>query len=55
MHGVHHAAHAKGKDSKVAGVFLIVVGLFFAPMLIGIPILIFGLVKLFSGDDSGSH
>ena len=55
LHGAHHAAHAKGKESKLGGIILIVIGIFFAPMLIGIPIMIFGFVKLFSGGSSSSH
>jgi hypothetical protein len=45
MHGAHAAAHSKGKGGAIA---LIVIGFFFAPMLIGIPLLIWGLIKLFS-------
>lgn len=46
-HAVHVAAHEK-KDPKAAGVALIVVGLFFTPWIVGIPILIYGICKLFS-------
>jgi hypothetical protein len=42
-----HAAHKGEKDnSKLAAVVYIVVGFFFAPMLIGIPLLIYGVYKL---------
>jgi hypothetical protein len=43
LHGVHGAAHS---ESKLGAVFLIVVGFFFAPMLIGIPLMLIGFVKL---------
>jgi hypothetical protein len=33
--------------NKLAGVFLIVIGFFLAPMLIGIPLMIVGFVMLF--------
>jgi hypothetical protein len=44
-HLLHTAAHHE--DSKVAAVVLIVMGLFFTPFLIGIPILIMGVHRLF--------
>lgn len=44
-HLIHAAAH--DKDSKLAAVVLIVMGLFFTPFLIGIPILLIGLYRLF--------
>ncbi|HMO13341.1 MAG TPA: hypothetical protein PKD64_06335 [Pirellulaceae bacterium] len=50
-HAVHKAGHAKGKDRKVGGCFLIIIGFFFAPLLFGIPIMIWGFVKLFSDGD----
>jgi hypothetical protein len=50
MHSVHAAAHAKGKDSKAGAIVLIIIGFFFAPILIGIPIMIAGIVKLNSKD-----
>jgi len=46
MHAVQHAAHEK-KSNKFAALVLIVVGFFFAPMLIGIPIMLLGFYKLF--------
>ena len=45
VHAVHAAGHEK-KDSKLAALILIVIGFFFAPMLIGIPIMIWGFYKL---------
>lgn len=44
-HVLHAAAH--DKNSKVAAVALIVMGLFFTPFMIGIPILLLGLYRLF--------
>lgn len=46
IHGAAHAAHNKS-NPKLAGIILIVIGFFLAPMLIGIPLMIFGFVKLF--------
>lgn len=46
-HAVHAAAHEK-KNPKLAGVILIVIGVFFTPFLIGIPIMIYGFYKLFN-------
>ncbi len=40
-------AHAAHEDSKLAGVVLIVVGVFLTPFLIGIPLMIWGFYKLF--------
>jgi hypothetical protein len=48
-HLVHHCTHAKGDDAKWAGGVLIVVGLFLTPFLIGVPLLIYGIVKLVEG------
>jgi hypothetical protein len=48
VHLLHYCIEAKGSDAKIVGVVLIIVGVFFAPVLIGVPILIFGIVKLFS-------
>ncbi len=45
-----HAGHAANHGSKLGAVLLIVVGFFMAPLLIGIPLMILGLVKLFSGN-----
>ncbi len=39
----HAAAH---DDSKAAGVVLLVVGFFLAPFLIGIPLMLWGAIKL---------
>lgn len=50
LHVVHAAAHAKGKEGKFGAVVLIVVGIFFTPMLIGIPILLVGIAKLCASD-----
>lgn len=44
-HVIHRAMHEK-EHPKMAGVVLIVVGLFFTPWLIGIPILLLGIYKL---------
>jgi|GEM_PF-3165564 len=52
LHFVNHCVHAKGNDAKWAGVGLIVVGLFLTPFCIGIPLLIFGIVKLVEGFNS---
>jgi hypothetical protein len=44
------AAQAKGGESKFGAIILIVIGIFLAPMLIGIPLLLFGVIKLFSSE-----
>jgi hypothetical protein len=44
-HLVHAAAHEK-KAPKLGGLVLIVVGLFLTPVLIGIPLVIAGAVKM---------
>lgn len=46
-HWIHIASHAMHSESKTGAVALIVIGFFFAPLLIGIPIMIIGFVKLF--------
>jgi hypothetical protein len=43
-HMIHTAAHEK--ESKLAAVVLIVMGLFFTPFLLGIPVLLFGIYRL---------
>jgi hypothetical protein len=43
-HVIHAAAH--DKDSKLGAIVLIVMGFFFTPMLIGIPIMLFGFYRL---------
>jgi len=47
MHGMH-AAHRESHrgNHKAAGVMYIVIGFFMAPILIGIPIMIYGVWKL---------
>lgn len=49
-HWLHwlHAAQEEGHrgNHKAAGVAYLVVGLFMAPVLIGIPIMLYGLYKL---------
>jgi hypothetical protein len=47
FHVAAHAAHDK-KNPKLSGVVLIIIGLFLAPWLIGIPILIYGIYKVSS-------
>jgi hypothetical protein len=43
-----HLAHAATHDKSKGGAFvLIIVGFFMAPMLIGIPLLIMGVYRLF--------
>lgn len=43
-----HAVHAaQGTGSKTAAVIYIIAGLFLAPVLIGIPLLVYGIYKLF--------
>ncbi len=44
-HVIHKAMHEK-KHPKLAGLVLIVIGLFLTPWLIGIPILFMGIYKL---------
>jgi hypothetical protein len=44
-HLIHGAMHEK-KHPKIAGMMLIIVGIFLTPWLIGIPILILGIYKL---------
>jgi hypothetical protein len=47
MHGIHQAHRASHEGShKTAGVIYIIVGLFMAPFLIGIPLMIYGIYKL---------
>ena len=55
IHGAHHAANAASKGSKLGAVVLIIIGFFLAPMLIGIPLMIYGFVLLCSGNSSGGH
>jgi len=45
-HVIHRAAHEK-EHPRVAGLVLCVIGLFLTPWLIGIPILMLGIYKLF--------
>lgn len=47
MHAATHAIKAKGDDSRGAGVVLLIVGFFLAPIGIGIPLMIIGAIKLF--------
>lgn len=44
-HLLHKAAHEE--NSKLAAVVMIVMGLFFTPFLIGIPVLLLGIYRLF--------
>lgn len=46
-HGLHqaHTADHQG-HGKLAGVICIVLGIFLTPMLIGIPLILYGLYKL---------
>jgi hypothetical protein len=44
MQVVHAAGHEK--ESKLAAVVLIVMGLFFTPFMIGIPLLLIGIYRL---------
>ena len=48
-HWQHHVIHAAAheKESKLGAVVLIVMGFFFVPMGIGIPIMLFGVWRLF--------
>jgi hypothetical protein len=43
--GIQAASHEK-KHPKIAGLILMVIGFFFVPMLIGIPMMIYGFYKL---------
>lgn len=43
LHGAHRGEH---DSPKLAAVIYIIVGFFFAPMLIGIPIMLYGFYKL---------
>ena len=47
FHAANHGTHDKGIGGKVAAVFLIIIGFFFAPVLFGIPIMIYGFYRLF--------
>lgn len=48
MHALHAAHHeAEHGNSKLGAIGLIVIGFFFAPFLIGIPVLLYGFYKLF--------
>jgi hypothetical protein len=44
LHAAHAAVHSK--QNKTAGVMLLVVGFFLAPVLVGIPLMIAGVVRL---------
>jgi hypothetical protein len=47
MHGLHAAHRAShGGNHEAAGVIYIIVGFFMAPILVGIPIMIYGFWKL---------
>jgi len=46
--GIQAAAHEE-KHPKVAGLILMVIGFFFVPMLIGIPMMLYGFYKLLKG------
>jgi hypothetical protein len=46
QHMLHTARHGEHKSPKSAAVVYIVIGFFFAPMLIGIPILLYGVFLL---------
>lgn len=55
MHLTHAASHAKGKSENIiAGLLLIVFGFFLTPMLIGVPMIIYGIYKLCTAD-GGKH
>ncbi len=45
-HLLHGARHGEHKSPKLAAFVYIIVGFFFAPMLIGIPILLYGIYLL---------
>jgi hypothetical protein len=45
LHATHAAAHEK-QHPKLAGVMLIIIGLFLTPWLIGLPIMGYGIYKL---------
>jgi hypothetical protein len=45
-HALHAARHNEHKNAKASAVVYIVIGFFFAPMLIGIPIMLYGFYKL---------
>lgn len=44
LHGAHSAS--KAGNHKTAGVMYVVIGFFMAPLLIGIPIMLYGFYKL---------
>lgn len=47
LHGIHAAHQASRRGNhKVAGVICLLVGFFTAPMLIGIPLMVYGFYKL---------
>ena len=45
-HAIHAAHRSEHKTPKLAAVTSIVVGFFLAPMLIGIPLVFYGIYKL---------
>ena len=51
-HAATHALKTKGEDRKAGGIVLIVLGIFLTPVLIGIPLILIGLYKVFSSDGS---
>jgi len=46
QHATVHALKTKGEESKAGGLALIVIGFFLTPILIGIPIMIVGVIKV---------
>jgi hypothetical protein len=46
QHATVHALKTKGEESKAGGIALIVIGFFLTPILIGIPIMIVGVIKV---------
>lgn len=57
-HVAHQAGHARqqGKKDQANAMAMIAFGIFLLPLpIIGVPLLIWGLVKLFSSPDKGTH
>jgi hypothetical protein len=47
QHAIHSARRGEHDSPKSAAVVYLIVGFFFAPMLIGIPLMLYGLYLLF--------
>ncbi len=46
LHAATHAAHHEKHNPKLAAVMWIIIGFFLAPMLVGLPMIGYGVYKL---------